>query len=65
MISVCMATCNGEHYIKQQIDSNLCQLEEMMRLIILMHEINPPPKNRFSGFLYFSNFLKKSFSKYS
>lgn len=23
-----MATCNGEHYIKQQIDSILCQLEE-------------------------------------
>lgn len=60
MISVCMATCNGEHYIKQQIDSNLCQLEEMMRLIILMHEINPPPKNWFSRFLYFSNFLKET-----
>ena len=60
MISVCMATCNGEHYIKQQIDSILCQLEEMMRLLFLMHEINPLPKNWFSGVLYFSNFLKET-----
>lgn len=26
MISVCMATCNGEKYIREQIDSILCQL---------------------------------------
>lgn len=29
-----MATCNGEHYIKQQIDSILCQLEENDEIII-------------------------------
>lgn len=34
MISVCMATYNGERYIKQQIDSILCQLEENDELII-------------------------------
>lgn len=28
MISVCMATYNGERYIKEQIDSILCQLSE-------------------------------------
>lgn len=34
MISVCMATYNGEKYIKQQIDSILCQLGPEDELII-------------------------------
>lgn len=34
MISVCMATYNGERYIKQQIDSILCQLNQEDELII-------------------------------
>jgi glycosyltransferase involved in cell wall biosynthesis len=34
MISVCMATYNGEKYIKQQIDSILCQLSVDDELII-------------------------------
>lgn len=33
-ISVCMATYNGEKYIKEQIDSILCQLSENDELII-------------------------------
>lgn len=34
MTSVCMATYNGEHFIKQQIDSILCQLSPDDELII-------------------------------
>lgn len=34
MISVCMATYNGEHFIKKQIDSILVQLSENDELII-------------------------------
>lgn len=34
MISVCIACYNGQKYIKQQIDSILCQLEETDELII-------------------------------
>lgn len=34
MISVCMATCNGEKFIRQQLDSILCQLGEADELII-------------------------------
>ncbi len=34
MISVCMATYNGERFVKQQIDSILCQLDENDELII-------------------------------
>lgn len=34
MISVCMATYNGEKFIKEQIDSILCQLSEDDELII-------------------------------
>ena len=34
MISVCMATYNGERFIKQQIDSILCQLNPEDELII-------------------------------
>lgn len=34
MISVCMATYNGEKYIKEQIDSILCQIGEEDELII-------------------------------
>lgn len=34
MISVCMATYNGERFIKEQIDSILCQLSEDDELII-------------------------------
>ena len=34
MISVCLATYNGEKYLKQQIDSILCQLDENDELII-------------------------------
>lgn len=34
MISVCMATYNGEKYIKQQIDSILCQLKPDDELIV-------------------------------
>lgn len=34
MISVCMATYNGERYIKEQIDSILCQLSEDDELIV-------------------------------
>jgi glycosyltransferase involved in cell wall biosynthesis len=34
MISVCMASYNGEKYIKQQIDSILCQLDLCDELII-------------------------------
>ena len=34
MISVCMATFNGEKYIKEQIDSILIQLKEEDELII-------------------------------
>lgn len=34
MISVCMATYNGEKFIKEQIDSILCQLSENDELII-------------------------------
>lgn len=34
MISVCMATYNGEKYIKEQIDSVLCQLDLNDELII-------------------------------
>lgn len=34
MISVCMATYNGEKYIKEQIDSILCQLSSNDELII-------------------------------
>ena len=33
-ISVCMATCNGERYIKEQLDSILCQLNEDDEVII-------------------------------
>lgn len=34
MISVCMATYNGEKFIKEQIDSILCQLSDTDELII-------------------------------
>ena len=34
MISVCMATCNGERFIKEQIDSILPQLSQDDELII-------------------------------
>ena len=34
MISVCMATYNGERFIKEQIDSILCQLSQDDELII-------------------------------
>lgn len=34
MISVCMATYNGEEYIKEQLESILCQLGEMDEIII-------------------------------
>ena len=34
MISVCMATYNGERYIKEQVDSILCQLSEEDELVI-------------------------------
>ena len=34
MISVCMATYNGEKFIKEQIDSILCQLKDDDELII-------------------------------
>lgn len=34
MISVCMATYNGQKYIKQQIDSIICQLGENDELVI-------------------------------
>jgi len=34
MISVCMATYNGEKYIKEQLDSILCQLSEADEVII-------------------------------
>lgn len=34
MISVCMATYNGAKYIKEQIDSILCQLSDSDELII-------------------------------
>ena len=34
MISVCMATYNGERFIKQQLDSILCQLSEEDEVII-------------------------------
>ena len=34
MISVCMATYNGEKYIKEQLDSILCQLSETDEVII-------------------------------
>jgi glycosyltransferase involved in cell wall biosynthesis len=34
MISVCIATYNGEKYIKEQLDSILCQLEEDDEVII-------------------------------
>jgi len=33
-ISVCLATCNGEKYIKAQLDSILCQLSEIDEVII-------------------------------
>ena len=34
MISVCMATYNGQKYIKEQIDSILCQLSDEDELVI-------------------------------
>ena len=34
MISVCVATYNGENYIKEQIDSILCQLSKEDEIII-------------------------------
>jgi glycosyltransferase involved in cell wall biosynthesis len=34
MVSVCMATYNGEKFIKEQIDSILCQLKDEDELII-------------------------------
>ena len=34
MVSVCMATYNGERFIKEQIDSILCQLAAEDELII-------------------------------
>lgn len=34
MISVCMATFNGEKYIKQQMDSILCQLSKDYEVIV-------------------------------
>ena len=34
MISVCMATYNGEKYIQEQIDSILCQLSKDDELVI-------------------------------
>ena len=34
MISVCMATHNGEKYLKQQLDSILCQLGDRDEVII-------------------------------
>lgn len=34
MISVCMATYNGQKYIKEQIDSILCQLSEDDELVV-------------------------------
>ena len=34
MISVCMATYNGEKYIREQIDSILSQLKENDEIII-------------------------------
>ncbi len=33
-ISVCIATYNGEKYIKEQIDSILCQLTENDEVIV-------------------------------
>ena len=34
MMSVCMATYNGQRYIKEQIDSILCQLSESDELVV-------------------------------
>lgn len=34
MISVCIATYNGEKFIKQQLDSILCQLSESDEIIV-------------------------------
>lgn len=34
MISVCMATYNGEKYIKEQMDSILCQLSDIDEVIV-------------------------------
>lgn len=34
MVSVCIATYNGEKYIKEQLDSILCQLEENDEIIL-------------------------------
>lgn len=34
MISVCMATYNGQRYIREQIDSILCQLSESDELVV-------------------------------
>ena len=34
MISVCMATYNGEKYIREQIDSILAQLDDKDELIV-------------------------------
>ena len=34
MISVCMATYNGEKYVRQQVDSILCQLSAEDELIV-------------------------------
>ena len=34
MISVCMATYNGQKYLKEQIDSIICQLSESDELVI-------------------------------
>lgn len=34
MVSVCMATFNGEKFIKEQIDSILCQLSDYDELIV-------------------------------
>ena len=58
MISVCMATYNGEKYIKEQIDSILCQLKEDDELIIsddgskdtTLHIINSFKDNRIKIF---------------
>lgn len=69
MISVCMATYNGEQYIKEQIDSILNQLDADDELIIsddgstdkTIEIINSYHDRRIKLFLYNSNCYSKNF----
>ena len=64
MISICMATYNGQKYIKEQIDSILCQLAENDELVISDDHSNDTTKDIILSYddkriKFFENELRK------